>query len=129
MAAGGDNYISFLLVEHTLVFGLNYGCADSSLLNVKEAELLERAAHRFDTHTLIVCNEGWSKAYNNGGSALKKYASLFRSVNYLLCILRANNEAMTAKDAFVADDVCLISRKANSLNGTVADTFVAIFAV
>ena len=39
------------------------------------------------------------------------------------------NEALTAQDAFVADDMRLIAGKTNSFYRTVADTFITVFAV
>ena len=36
---------------------------------------------------------------------------------------------MTAQNALIADDMCLVSRKADGLHGAVTDAFIAVFAV
>ena len=60
---------------------------------------------------------------------MQQYLYLLGRINYLLCILGTYYKALTAKNAFVAYDMSLIARKANSLDRTVTDTFIAVFTV
>lgn len=112
-----------------LIFCLDYCCADSGLLGVEKAELLERFAHRVYAHALIVCNERRSEADNDRVAALEQDFYFFGLVNYLLCILRTYDKALTAEDTFVADNICLIAREAYRLHRAMADTFIAVFTV
>ena len=129
VAAGGDNDISRVAVNHMLIFCLDYCCADSGLLGVEKAELLERFAHRVYAHALIVCYERRSKADDDRVAALEQDFYFFGLVNYLLCILRTYDKALTAEDTFVADNICLIAREAYRLHRAMADTFIAVFTV
>ncbi len=96
---------SRVAVYHVLIFCLDYCCADSGLLGVEKAELLERFAHRIYAHALIVCNERRSKADNDRVAALEQDFYFFGLVNYLLCILRTYNKALSAHNTFVADNM------------------------
>ena len=49
--------------------------------------------------------------------------------HYFFCVLRTYNKAVTAKNALVANDVCLVARKANGLNRAVTNALIAVFAV
>jgi hypothetical protein len=60
---------------------------------------------------------------------LQQNAYFFGVINDLLGVLRTNYKAVSAKDAFVADNMRLISGKANGLYRTVANTFIAVFAI
>lgn len=66
-----------------LIFCLDYCCADSGLLGVEKAELLERFAHRVYAHALIVCNERRSKADNDRVAALEQ--DFYFSVSSTIC--------------------------------------------
>ena len=121
--------ISLFLGKHTLVFRLYYGRADGGLLDIEKAKLLKCSAHRFYSHTLIVCNKRGGKADDYGISALKQDSRFFRSVNYFLCILGTNDKAVAAQNALVSDNMRLVSREANCFYGAVADALVAVFAV
>ena len=129
MAAGGDNDIALVLFQHSLIFVFDDRCADRGLLDVVEAELLESTTHRLDSRSLVIGNEGGGEADNYGVAALNKNARLFCAVNDLFRVLRANNEAMAAKDALVTDNVSLVSRETDRLNGTVTNTFITVFAI
>ena len=129
MAAGGDDDVTLFLAEHSLIFGFNDGSTDSGLLNIVEAQLLQCFAHGLDTDTLIVCDERGSKAHNNGVAALEEHSYLLGLVYDFLCILGTYNEALSAKDTLISYNVRLVSRKADSLYGTIADALVAVFAV
>ena len=129
MTAGGDDYISLLIPEHTLVFGLYDSCTDSGLLNIEKAKLFKCLTHGFYSNAVIVCNKRGRKAYYYGVAALKKNSCLLCAVNDLLCILGAHNEAMTAKNALVTYYMCLVSGKADRLYRTVTYTLIAVFAV
>ena len=108
-SAGGDDYISFFLTEHTLVFRLDDGGADSGLLNVEEAQLLERFAHTVDADIVVIGDKGRCQTDHNGVAALQQYLDLLGLVHDLLGILRANHKALTAQHTLVADDVGLIA--------------------
>ena len=129
VTAGGDDDISVLLAKHTLVLVFNDGSADSGFLHVSKPKLLQRVAHRLYSNALVVCDKGGGKTDDNRISALEQYAHLFGFVNYFLCVLGTHHEAVTAQNTLVADNVSLISRKADRLNGAMADTFIAVFTV
>ena len=129
MAAGGDDDISRIAVDHVLIFCLDYCCADSGLLGVEKAELLERFAHRVYAHALIVCYERRSKANDDRVAALEQDFYFLGLVDYLLCILRTYDKTLAAEYTFVADNICLIAREAYRLHRAMADTFIAVFAV
>ena len=129
MTAGGDDYIVRLLPYHSFIFLFNYRCADRSFLNIVKAELLESLPHCADTHALVVCNKRRSKADKNGIAALQKHLNLFCLVNDLLCVLRTDNEALTAQNALIADDMRLIAGNTNGFHGAMPDAFIAVFAV
>ena len=129
MAAGGDDDISVLFAKNSIVFIFHDGCADCRFFNVVKSELFERAAHGLNSHALIVGDKGGSEADYNRVAALEKDTSLFGSVHDLLGVLRANNKAMAAENTLVADDMSLVTRESDGLDGTVANTFIAVFAV
>ena len=129
MTAGRYDNVSYVLLEHTLVFVLNYGCTDCGLLNVGKSEALKCAAHRGNTYSVVICDKRGSKADDNGITRLNKDAYLFDTVCDLLGILRALDNAVTAENTLVADDMSLVSRKADSLYGTLSYTAEAGFTV
>jgi hypothetical protein len=47
----------------------------------------------------------------------------------LLGVLRANDEALTAQDAFIFDNVRLVAGKTNCFDGAMANTLIAVFTV
>ena len=62
-------------------------------------------------------------------AALEQNLDLFSLVNDLLCVLRTDYKALTAHDALVADDICLIAGKTNGFDRTVTNTLVTVFTV
>ena len=129
MTAGGNYNVTVLLLKHTLIFVLDYRRTDSSLLNVVKTELFKSATHGLYTYSLIVSYKGGCKADYNGISTLKQDTYLFGAVNYLLCILRTNDEAVTAKNTLVSDYMSLVTGKADRFNRTVSDTLITVFTV
>ena len=129
MTTGGDDNIVLLLAKHSLIFGLNDRSTDSGFLYVSEAEFFECLTHCFNSNAVIVSNKGRSKADDNRITALDQYSDLFRAVHDLLCVLWAHNKAMTAQNALIADNMGLVTRKADSLNRAVTDTLITVLAV
>ena len=129
MTAGGDDNIVLLLAKHSLIFGLNDGGADCGFLNVGKAELLKCLTHCINSNTVVICNKGGSKADDDRIAALDQNSDLFRAVHDLLCVLGAHNKAMTAQNALIADNMGLVTRKADSLNRAVTDTLIAVLTV
>ena len=78
---------------------------------------------------MYVCLLYTSKTDDNGFFALQYNFNYLGLVYYLFCVLGTDYEALTAENTFVADYVRLVSRKSDGFNGTVTDTFVAVFAV
>ena len=129
MTAGGDDDIPILLAEHPLILVFDDGGADGGLLHVEKAQLFQGSAHGFDTDPFIVGDKGGSQADHHGIAALEEDSGLLGAVYDLLGVLGTNNKTMTAQNALIADDMGLVSRKADGLYGTVTDTLIAVFAV
>ena len=77
MTAGGDDDISLLVAEHSLVLGLDDGGADGGLLHVGKAQLLQGASHGLDAHAVVVDHKGRSQADDYRIAALQKDPYLF----------------------------------------------------
>ena len=60
---------------------------------------------------------------------MQQDAYFFGVINDLLGVLRTHYKAVTAKNALIADNMRLISGKAYGLYRTVANTFIAVFAI
>ena len=129
MAAGRDDDIAVILPQHTVVFPLHLGSAEGSFLRVMEAQPPQRFPHAFDSHAGIVCDKGRRQGGHNGLPALDHYLHLFRLVHNLLGILRTDNKTGTAQDALIADNMGLVSRKADGFHRAVPDTFITVFTV
>ena len=129
MTAGGDDNVSVILPQHTLVLVFDDGGTDCGFLHIVEAECLKRAAHRLNAHAVIVCDEGGGKADDDGVARLQKNSYLLGGVCNLLCILRALYHTVTAKDTLVTYNMCLVTRKADCLYGTFSYTAEAGFAI
>lgn len=121
MAAGGDQHVRLLLAEDALIFALDHCCADGRLLHVGKAEPLERLAHPVDADARIVCGEGGRKADIDRRAAEQKDLCLLRLVDDLLGVLRTDDEALTAENAVLADDVRLIGGKSDGFHGAVPE--------
>ena len=129
MTAGGDDDIPIFLFEHPLILVFDDGGTDGGLLHVEKAQLFQGTAHGSNADPFIVGDEGGSQADHHGIAALEQDAGLLGAVHDLLGVLGTNNKTMTAQNALIADDMGLISRKADGLYGTVTDTLIAVFAV
>ena len=120
MAAGGDDNVSFFFRNHSFVFFFHYRCAYGCFLNVVKAKFLQGAAHGFYTYAVVIGNELRRKADDYGVSRLNQNSYLFNAVGNFFCVLRTLYNAITAKDTLVADNVCLISRKADCFYGALS---------
>ena len=129
VTAGGDDNISVLFKEHTVIFGFDLSCAESRLFDFGKAELFQCVTHRLNACAVIVCDKRGRKADPDGVARLQKYLDFLDLACDLFCVLRAYDNTSAAENTLVAYYVRLISRKANRLNGTVAYAFVAVFAV
>ena len=129
VAAGGNQQIGLVFRELALIFLLDDGCADGGFLDVAEAQLDQRLAHRLDAHAVVVGHEGGGQADIDVLAALQHDLDLFALADDLLGVLRTDHEAVTAQYALVSDNMRLIAREANGLHRAVADAFVAVFAV
>ena len=127
--AGAYNDVLLTDLEHMLVLTLHDGCADGGLLGVGKAQLTQSLAYGIYTAALPAGVEGGGDACDNGGAALQHNLDPFGVVNYLLGVLRADDEALTAEDALVLDDAGLVAGKADSLDRAAANTAMAVFAV
>ena len=123
MAAGADNNVLSTFGEKALVFLFNDGCTNGSFLSANESQLNESISQIIYTNVFIVGDKGGRNACINGRAGINKNLSCFDSVCNFLGILGANNEAMAAEDAFVADYISLISREADAFDGAMADAF------
>ena len=129
VAAGRNKHVPVLFTQHPLIFVLDNGCTDSGFLRIGKSELFKGGAHIIDPDSVIIRGERRREACYHRSSALDHDPDLLGFACYLLCVLRTYHKALTAENAFVSDDVRLISREAYRLHGAVADTFVAVFAV
>ena len=129
MTAGRNKNISFLFCEHAFIFLFDDRCTECRFLCIVKAEFFQRSSHAFDACTFIIRNKRRRKADDDRITALQENTYFFRTVYDLFCVLRANNEALTAKNTFIADDMRMIPRETNRLYRAMADAFIAIFAV
>ena len=129
MTAGGYENIPPPLIEYLLVFVLYYRRAYRGLLRIGKAERLKSRPHTVYPDTAVVRGKGWREADVNRGARLDKHAHLFGLVDDFLCVLRADDKALTAQNTFVAYYMRLISREAYRLHRAVAYTFVAVLAI
>ena len=113
MTARRNHDIALFLFQQLFVFLFNDSRADCRFLNIEKSELFEGFAHSFNADALIIRGKGRRKAYINGRAALQKNLYLFGIVLNLLCVLRADNKALSAENALVSDNMRLISREAN----------------
>ena len=129
VTAGGNDNITSVLSEHTLVLFFYNGCADGGLLHRVEAELCKSLGHSADACAVIVGYEGRGKAHNHGRTRLEHNAHLLGLVNDLLRILWALVNALAAEDTLVSDDMRLVTREAYGLNRALTHTAEAGLAV
>ena len=129
MAAGGDYYISVLFAEYSFIFILDNSCTYCCFLNIVKAHFLKCFSHCVYACAVIVGNKGRCKRNYNRVTALDKHLYLFGFINYLLCILRTDNEALSAKNTLIVYNMCLIARKANGFNRAMTNAFIAVFTV
>lgn len=80
-------------------------------------------------YAVIVCNKGRGNAGVNLRARLNHYFNFFGFFNYLFSVLRADDEALPAKNTLVTDNMRLIARKSYRFNGAVTYTFITVFAV
>ena len=128
VAARGYDDISLFFSQKSVILVFDDGCAQRGFLDVRKTELFERGAHGVDAHSLIVCDEGRRKRHVNG-IGLQKHSDFFGFVDDFLCVLRTHDEAVSAQNALVADNVRLIARKAYGFYGAMAYALIAVFAV
>ena len=95
----------------------------------RKSKLLKCLTHCINSNTVVVCNKGGGKADDDRISTPDQNSDLFRAVRDLLCVLGAHNKAMTAQNALIADNMGLVTRKADSLNRAVTDTLITVLAV
>ena len=129
MTAGGNDNISILFKEHTVIFGFDLSCAESSLFDFGKAELFQCVTHRLDAYAVIVSDKRGGKADPDGVARLQKHLDFLDLACDLFCVLRAYDNTSAAENTLVAYYMRLISRKAYRLDGAVAYAFVAVFAV
>ena len=129
VTAGGYHDIPVLLRKHSFVLRLDYRRADRGLLDIGKAQLFQRVAHGFDPRAVVVCDKGGRKAYIDRRTGLEHDLDLFKVTDYLLGTLRADDEALSAKDAFLGNNMRLIARKADGFYRAVAYALVAVLTV
>ena len=126
MTAGCDDDIPRILFQHPVVFLFHDRRADSRFLHIRKAQALQGLPHVFDADPVIIGNEGRRQAYIDRIPGLQQHTDLFCLVHDLFRILRTDHKAMTAKDAFISDDMCLSGRKTDGFHRTMPDTFVTV---
>ena len=129
MAARRDDNVTFVFMQHSFILAFDNGSAESGLFNIVKAEFLYCFTHCLNADSVVIRDKGRSKTDDNGFFALQYNFNYLGLVYYLFCVLGTDYEALTAENTFVADYVRLVSRKSDGFNGTVTDTFVAVFAV
>ena len=128
VAAGGDQHIRLPVPENVLVHPVHIGGTDGCFLRSGKAQLPQRLFHGFDAYP-VIGDEGGGNACYYRLLALQQHLYRLRSVGDLLGVLGTDYKALTAQDAFVAHDVRLVAGKADGLDRTVPDAFIAIFTV
>ena len=112
-----------------LILTLDYRCTDGGLLGVGKAESFQGLAHGIYAAIIPNGEERRRNACDNGRTAVDERTHRASVVDYLLCLLRTYDKALAAEDALVAYDMCLMTGKADGLNGAFSYTSVTVFAV
>src|SRR5699024_11105097 len=95
----------------------------------RKTERLERAFHGANGRPVEIRDKRRGNARIDRSARCDKLLCNGHVVADFLCALRASYKAMTAKDAFLRHDVCLIIRTADRFHRAVTNTFVAVFAI
>ena len=111
------------------ILTLDYRCTDGGLLGVGKAESFQGLAHGIYAAIIPNGEERRRNACDNGRTAVDERTHRASVVDYLLCLLRTHDKALAAEDALVAYDMCLMTGKADGLNGAFSYTSVTVFAV
>ena len=98
-------------------------------LSVRKTKLLQCLAYGVYAAVIPAGIERRSNACDNGSVALEHYAHSLGIVNDFLRVLRADDEALAAQDAFIADNMRLMSGEADGLDGASAYASMAVLAV
>ena len=127
--AGGNDDVPIALRCHAVIFPFNNRGAQRSLLSIGKAQLLQRFPQLLYSAAGIISKERGRQTGDHRRTALQHHPHLIHLADDLLGVLRTNHKALSAHDAFILNDICLIARKADRLDRTVADTFIAVFTV
>ena len=127
--AGGDDDIALIFLRHAVIFPLDHRRAQRRFLGIVKAEFFQRLAQLLYAAAGVIGNKGGRQTGDHRRAALQHHAHLAHLADDLLGVLRADHKALSAHDAFVLNDIRLIAGKADRLDRTVADTFIAVFAV
>ena len=129
MTTRGNHDVAFFLFEHFFIFGFNDRRADRRLFDFRKTELLQSGTHSVYPYPVVIGDKRRRKADVNGRAARNKNFSLLNFALDFLGILRADYEAVSAKNTFVADYMRLICRKSYRFYGAEANTLIAVFTV
>ncbi|MPM52832.1 hypothetical protein SDC9_99595 [bioreactor metagenome] len=128
-AARGNDDVPVALAELLFIFALDQRGSNSGLLRVSKTEPDQGFSQRLEAALLKIGHKRWRKARNYGMLSHKQRFYALRSVRNLLGVLRADNEALAAENALLADDMRLIGGEANRVDRAVANALIAVFAV
>ena len=129
VAARGNKNRGMLFFEDLFVTGFNDGSADGGFFDSGKTESHKSFAHAGNTDTAEVSDERWGKADVDRAAGGNQLTGMVEVTADFLGILRADNKAMSAENAFVADNVGLVVGDTDGFDRAVADTLVAVFAV
>jgi len=127
--AGGDDNLHFTLCDQRLILPLDKRRTQRGFLRSKEAQLFKRRFHPGNADARKGCGEGGGDACDHGRGRLKQAFCPRGVVAHDLGILGTNEEALSAEDALVRDNLRLVFGKADGLGRAVADAFIAVFAI
>ena len=109
VTAGGYKNIHFLFAYKPFVLSLNNSGTYGGFLGIGKALGFKSLAQLLDTYTVIISDKGGGNAGNNRCARLYKHLYPFGLVCNFFCVLGAYNKALTAQNALIADNMCLIA--------------------
>ena len=129
VAAGRDDDIPFAFRQQMFIFCFNQRRADCCFFGGRKAQFFQGGLHGADADAVEICDKGRGDACDNRFVFRNQALRFFGIIDDLFCILWADNKALSAEDAFFRGYMRLIVRKADRLHRTMADAFIAVFAI